>query len=299
MATITSANGNSFLNSPRRTYIASREFSGDFYQIVGPDDNGLYTLGGVTGADAGNCPVGRVLRENGKKIYPNQYKGIVYYLVGVYDEQSFLKGFINPNSPCFAVLNTDMPTYLTSINGNGEAADNDGGLPNRGNSVYTRGDVIADGKLVVNDLLGEGSTVGGDLAVGGDLDVSGSIYVHQPLVLPSAVVVPLSTNTTTTYNFLSTPSAYYKFRAINTVNGQTQTLASSASPLLPANSQFNIQVANSGVTTGISTLIAFGTNFNVATTPVLLLNTQAITLGFVSNGSSYSEIYRSGTVTQF
>lgn len=292
MPTITTATNGCMLNTPRRTYISGRVFNDAFYKLVGPDDNGLYSLNGVTGATAGNCPQGRVLRENGKKVYPDQYKGVSIYLVGVYDEQSFLSGFINPNSPSFAVLNTDMPTYLTSIPGEGGAEDTNG-LPNKGNAVYTRGDVIADGNLVVNDVSGVGSTVGGDLEVGGNLDVSGSISFNF-------VALTLTANATTTYNFGANKSTFYKVSMTPSAGGETQTIATTT--FLPENSIVYMEFIN---TPNFATTVAFGAGFNTTASISLAANAtpgttkNAVTVIFICNSSKFHEISRSGAVVSF
>ena len=69
------------------------------------------------------CPAGRVLRENGRKLYPgvnpglavgDSYQGTVFgttatnhFFVGVFDAVTGAKGFINPNISTFVVYNSD------------------------------------------------------------------------------------------------------------------------------------------------------------------------------------------------
>jgi hypothetical protein len=57
-------------------------------------------------------------------------------MVGVFDNQSMLSGFIDPNSPEFAVYNTDRPNYLV------DAVDPAGGLTDQGPPVKTNGQVV-------------------------------------------------------------------------------------------------------------------------------------------------------------
>jgi len=159
---------NSPLVGPRRHYIANNAFNNDFfsytvsYSIVNGVEVKTGTLASVVGASSGNCPKGRILRENGKKLYPGssvgvtQYPGssvgVSQYLVGVYDSVTFLNGFINPNSPIFVPMNTDKPHYLAD--GNDLTGSN---LSNQGPAIYTRGDANIDGNSTLG-LLGSAIT---------------------------------------------------------------------------------------------------------------------------------------------
>lgn len=73
----------------------------------------------VSGASAANCPAGRVLHTNGKKLTPganpmNAFTGgatvtSAKFMVGVYDPESMLNGYIDPTSPTFAVYDKNRP----------------------------------------------------------------------------------------------------------------------------------------------------------------------------------------------
>jgi len=142
---------------PKRQYIATEAFGNDFYTYTtSTDANGLTTgsLTQVVGANATTCPAGRVLRDNGKRLYPSAHPGVTYGMVGVFDPQTFLNGFINPNSPIFAMFSTDK-VYFTDNIGDSKNAGYDSnlsstGLVNEGNAVFTNGNVIS-GKQVYSD----------------------------------------------------------------------------------------------------------------------------------------------------
>jgi hypothetical protein len=159
---------NAPLVGPRRHYIANSAFNDDFFSysvsssFVNNDVVTTGTLEPVAGATSGNCPMGRILRENGKKLFPGSSVGVNQYLVGVYDSVSFLNGFINPNSPIFVPMNTDKPHYLADGN-DLTGAD----LSNQGPAVYTRGDINADG----------------DANIGGNLNVSGVTEISSDTTL--------------------------------------------------------------------------------------------------------------------
>jgi len=145
MATITTANNNSALNSSRRSYVAVKDFNNSDFAKYTVAMNASYvnvgTLSAVT-TDADLAPKGRVLRENGRKLYPDANPGVTRYLVGVYDDKTGLSGFIDPNSPTFTLFNTDRPNYIP--------VDDkvDIGAP-----VYTAGSIEADGSATLNDGL--------------------------------------------------------------------------------------------------------------------------------------------------
>jgi hypothetical protein len=113
----------------------------------------------VSGATSTTCPAYRVVRETGRKLYPGANPGIVTYLVEVFDSTSFLRGFINPNSPIFAAFNSDKPAFLeapydTNRDVSGGSYNTGGftGADNYGLSVLTHGNIIMDGYI---DALGQ------------------------------------------------------------------------------------------------------------------------------------------------
>ena len=147
-------------SGPRRQYISTETFNNDFFTYtVTTDANGLQTGTFTQVADATtvNCPAGRVLRDNGKRLHPGAHPNVTYAMIGVFDPQTFLSGYINPNSPIFAMFNSDKAyfadTDLTAAAGFGRGLDSNlssNGLLNEGLAVFTNGNVIA-GKQVYSD----------------------------------------------------------------------------------------------------------------------------------------------------
>jgi len=139
----------SFQLEPKRTYIAGDNFVRDFFAYTITVDPNTYAQTGALSAVTTNSaltPAGRTLRENGKKLWPGQ-SGVSTYMVGVYDDISFLSGYINPNAGVFSPLNTDKPTYLTT---DSEVAGSLYPGQNLGPSVYTNGNVTLRGKLITS-----------------------------------------------------------------------------------------------------------------------------------------------------
>ena len=169
MATITTSSHGNYTNSSRRQYISVTTFQNDIFQYttsLNPQTfvttGTLTSLATVGTGTALTCPVNRILRENGKKLYPpsinaagtatttivGPYPGVNTYMVGVYDVQSGLSGYIDPNSPAFAVYNSDKPTYVPrGLNPNGGAVDQ--GTPVLTTGAVTAGTTVTGGTGVI------------------------------------------------------------------------------------------------------------------------------------------------------
>jgi hypothetical protein len=165
MATLGNANNASEQNTSRRSYIATAPFYAHFFTYTTYLDN-ITTRGRLTqvaGANCAKCPTGRILRENGRKLYPDANPDITKYLVGVYDSVTFLSGYINPNDSVFAIYNSDRPNYIE---------DNNDGL--EGAPVLTTGNVIStEGFVGVQSTIAEG-----ELYAGAYLDSNGTPIVQ-------------------------------------------------------------------------------------------------------------------------
>lgn len=128
-----------------RSYIATENFAGDFlkYVVSKVDFKTVGSLSPVT-TNLADCPAGRVLRENGRKLAPGMNPNVPTYMLGVYDNQSGLSGFIDPNSPVFAVYSDNRPNFLVDNVDPGDGAN--GGsqnLTDRSAPVLTNGLVSA------------------------------------------------------------------------------------------------------------------------------------------------------------
>jgi hypothetical protein len=129
------------LNRSKRSYMSVASFETAFFTYTVAMNTTTFvntgTLTTVSGATAANCPKGRVLRENGKKLFPDANPGITIYMVGVYDAITGFSGFIDPNGPIFTTYNSDKPTYLADTVGP------DGRSAARAPPVYTDGTIEA------------------------------------------------------------------------------------------------------------------------------------------------------------
>jgi hypothetical protein len=205
--------------APTRQYIATVPFVNDFFTYTTTTDaNGLTTgtLTAVSGANPVNCPAGRVLRDNGKRLYPGAHPNITYGMIGVFDPQTFLAGFINPNSPTFAMFNSDK-VYFTDNIGDSYNAGYDSNLSsivsvNQGLAVYTQGNVVS-GKQVYSQTRTLLSNAGTPLPLGtvttSTINVANGqvFYVMNPASDITLNALNCSTIGTHAYVFLSNATA--------------------------------------------------------------------------------------------
>ena len=143
------------------SYIATGSFNGQFFSYATTFNTSNLTttgaLSAVTGATAANCPQGRILRANGKKLYPEgSYPGVSTMMVGVYDSISLLNGFIDPNTSVFALYNSDKSTDVPD---NFDLSGTN--VVHRGPPVFTLGDVIAARQIrsTTSTVLGTSGTL--------------------------------------------------------------------------------------------------------------------------------------------
>jgi len=121
--------------APDKSFVTTKGFNLEFYQYsVSRSDRPPYTTTGVlvlhSSATASQCPAGRVLHANGKKLIPdvnvmNSFTAgatiqAKKFMLGVYDPESMLNGYIDPTSATFAVYDKNRPAsdYLLYATGN-------------------------------------------------------------------------------------------------------------------------------------------------------------------------------------
>lgn len=134
----------------KRSYIAASTFSGVLYGYSTTLNPRTFVTTGALTVNGSNtalkCPQGRILREAGNRLYPDAHPGISTMMVQVYDPNSGIRGYIDPNSPTFAVYNSDKPVEIV------DGGDNNNTTPHKGSPVFTTGDVIALGQVRSNGV---------------------------------------------------------------------------------------------------------------------------------------------------
>jgi hypothetical protein len=154
----------------RRSYITLGAFQNDIFTYTTSIVE-FTTVGTLTPIGGSNCPKGRFLFENGRKLFPGTHPGVSTYMIGVYDPVSSLKGFIDPNSKLFSPMNTDKSsTAQITDNTAGTFATNPNGGAERdqGPGVFT----------LANSQFGGTVDVSGVLNVHNDIQQYG--YTHLP-----------------------------------------------------------------------------------------------------------------------
>ena len=268
---------------PRRSYITTAAFHQDIFAYTTTYNPANFTTTGTltslstrgTGT-AANCPANRVLRENGKKLFPpgllvannTTYAapnpGVTTYMVGVYDPITFLSGFIDPNSKLFAIYNTDKPDFVPrGINPNGNT-EVDQGAP-----VYTLGTVTAGTGIVTT---------------------SGQIRSATPVVLTAVTV---STGSATINREID-PSLGQLFTLTVTVTGGTNalTFSSVATPAAGSIVYLVIQTSASHTT---AMAASEGTNLQMGSFAVGTVASKYFGITFVSDGTTLVQVGSSTT----
>jgi hypothetical protein len=276
MATITTHSHGNFNNGPRRSYIAMSSYTNDFFKYT-LTYNGTSNVGVVTtaGIPATSTLQGSILSETGKKLYPGANDGVNTLLVSVYDNTSLLTGYINPNSPTFALLTTDKPPYM------GQGVDPGTNLStNLGNSIYTHGSVIADGFGTYSGLLSTGQSltvgttakIGASLSTGTSATIGTTLSVGGNISTGTLVVAP---STLATHMFLQ-------------VGGTGQTSYTNASiGSTPAGNNSNVGGAGNVTITNISTTAVTGSS------KIFITGTGTYSMGVTSQTANQGFIVRS------
>lgn len=145
---------------PARQYVSAAPFHNDLFSYTTSYNAFTNVTTGtlsapIAGANSSTCPAGRILRESGKKLYPGSHVGVTTYMVGVIDSASGLAGYIDPNSPVFAVSNNEIPVFFANGVDPGP-----GGLEDEGQPVYTNGPIVTAGNATIggNEVV-TGTTV--------------------------------------------------------------------------------------------------------------------------------------------
>ena len=218
-------------------------------------------------ATASNCPRGRILHEVGVRLYPDAHPGISTMMVKVYDANSGLSGFIDPNAPQFAVFNSDKPVEIV------DGGDNNTATPHKGQPVYTTGDIITSGGNITADTGNITASAGEVTAVG---QVRSTGVTDLGAISGTAAV-------TKTIN-LSLGEVFY-VQSTPGVAGLPLTIEVNS---LPRGARFTLIISNQNTN---ATNITFGTNIFSAST--YSPNTAAIyTISFVCDGNNFVETSR-------
>lgn len=275
MATVNASS----VNSNHLSYISCQTFNNDIFTYTTSLDakyNATGSLSAVTGATASNCPKGRVLCENGRKLYPKVNVGVSTYMIGVYDKYSFLSGFIDPNSPVFALYNTNKSDFQMDSNYfQKDGVDpGPGGLTDLGPPVYTNGNIT--------------TKVGDITATAGAVTAKGQVRSNTNTVINIAngvtAALDISLGQLFTVNVTSTSPSVAGTAGINALWNGSSNLADSVGSVV------YIKLVNTG---GAACVVTFGTQIREVSGPATLAAGTTWMFTYVSDGSNLLETARS------
>ena len=262
------------LEQSRRSYISTENFVGDFFSYVLTKVN-FKTVGSLPQVTVTSalCPAGRVLRENGRKLSPGINPDVPTYMVGVYDNQSGLSGFIDPNSPVFAVYNNDRPNFLVNNVDPGNGAIGGGSnLTDRSAPVLTNGLVSAATTVTAGLSVTAGTTV-----------TAGTGVIATTGQVRAANVVALST---TSASLTIDPTAGQVFR----ISGNQNFTIESPNPNNVPGAVVYLIITN---VAGGTITVSFGTNGFRSEGSTGPPSGSTYVYTFVSDGTKFNEICRS------
>ncbi len=260
----------------RRAYITTGAYDQDIYSYTVtfnfPTYSGSLTpLGGAVTVNV----AGTILRETGKKLYPGAHDGVSTFMVGVY-HPDFGTGFIDPNSPKFAVYNSNKPYYLA------DGVDPRTGLKDEGQPVYTRGTITAEGAIITDSTM---------TATGTITSTTGNIVSTTGDVL---ALKQIRSGTVTTL----TPGANV---TINATLGQVFLLTTDQNTAITTATPNNIPGATIHVIVqgdAAGRTVDFNAGFRTVNAGVRQINATLATFSFVSDGTNFIQVGEAVTLTQ-
>jgi hypothetical protein len=250
----------------KRQYIATAVFNNNIFSYSTSVNSQLQTVGSLVvnpSATVLNCKAGHILRENGKRLLrgvdPNitdPTNGASYsYLVGVFDANSFLSGYIDPNSPLFAVYNSDKAVDLDQLT---EGVDGSTGLQDLGQPVFTRGNITTtSGQISCNTL---------------------TTLTAQTLSTGSATIA-------ITIN----PALGQVFSQTFTITGGTNAFTINTATIAPVGTTVYLLLKTSGTHTTAGNVSA-GTNVKMATVALGTAASKTFGLTLVSDGTALIQV---------
>ena len=163
-----------------RCYISSAEFSDSIFSYTPATKTTPGVLTALAGA-SGYCPAKRILRETGSKLYPGTHSGVNTYMVNVIDNVNMWHGYIDPNSPKFALYSTDMPAFFKDGLDATTGTPPDAGVP-----VITNGLVNAGLSVTAGTYVNAGSYMNATtyISSGTNIAAAGNITAAKFLTSP-------------------------------------------------------------------------------------------------------------------
>ena len=270
-------------NQVVRQFVSAATFENDLFSYTtttNPTTN--VTTGSltapITDATASSCPAGRILRDNGLRLYPGVNPNVNTYMIGVYDSVTLLSGYIDPNSPVFAVYSTQLPAFYDNGVDPGPQ-----GLPDEGPPVYTNGNIIS----VSGDIVTETGSITAATSI-----TAGTGIVSTTGQIRAAAVTALTS---------LSGSGGLAAQSIDPTLGEIFTISSAVSGASTITLNATSAAAGSKIiliittSTAQNTVFTFGTNMFSAGTFTTNGTSGKYSISFISNGTDFYETARTAT----
>lgn len=256
------------------------------YTFTGPSPANNFTGSGALSAVLNSsgvavtdtdCPTGRILRTNGKKLYPDAAAlDLTAYpdrtpLVGVFDYHTGLSGFIDPNATVFAIYNVDKP--IDSLDGTAASGANN----HKGMSVFTGGTVTAVSNIT--------SSTGNIAATTGTVTAAGQLRSTTSTALTA---ISVSSGSATIARDIN-PALGQVFTLSVQVTGGSNSIALTQTTASPSGSIVYLVVTlTSSHSAAIN--VAGSTNMKMVTQALGTAASKVWVFTFVSDGTNLNQV---------
>jgi hypothetical protein len=300
------------VDQPIRQFISTQPFNNDIFSYTVTTNRNTNAVTGDLSANildltgtllsATTAPPARILRESGLKLYPGVNPGVDTFMVGVIDTVTSIAGYIDPNSPIYAVYSTKLPGFYAN------GVDPNTHIPDAGPPVKTNGIVYALESVQAATDISAGTTIyagtsihagtyikaGTDISAGQQIDLSGTLYTMYGLRSAGGqnrVSLIKTYIAIATGNIINIDCAASQIQKVDISGGAGQQITLTPVNIAPG-AQLYLIISNSG---GNTLTVIFGGNTYDYGNITALANT-ANTVGFISNGTYLWEIGRTANL---
>jgi len=311
------------VDQPVRQFISTQPFNNDIFSYTVTTNRNTNAVTGDLSANildltgtllsTTSAPAARILRDSGLKLYPGVNPGVNTFMVGVIDTVTSIAGYIDPNSPIYAVYSTKLPGFYTN------GVDPNTNIADAGPPVKTNGIVFALQSIEAATDISAGTTIyagasihagtyikaGTDISAGQQIDLSGTLYTRTGLRSAGG---QNRVNNIKTYsvvasgNSINIDCAASQVQVVNlTSGGAGQSITLDAINVAPG-AQLYLIISNNNGGGGNAITVVFGANLlEIPGASLSAAANSAYTIGFISNGTTMWEIGRtapnSGIIT--
>jgi hypothetical protein len=307
------------VDQPVRQFISTQPFNNDIFSYTVTTNRNTNAVTGdlsanildLTGTPLSvtTAPPARILRESGLKLYPGVNPGVDTFMVGVIDTVTSIAGYIDPNSPIYAVYSTKLPGFYAN------GVDPNTHIPDAGPPVKTNGLVYALESVEAATDISAGTTIyagasihagtyikaGTYISADAQIDLSGTLYTRTGLRSAGGqnrvanrqayTVVASGGAPPGTSQNIDCAAAQVQVVDI-TSTGAGQYISLNAINVAPG-AQLYLIISNNNPGGGNAINVVFGTNLlEIPGSTLSAAANSAYTIGFISNGTTMWEIGR-------